>query len=114
MNFSIECCKNPKSLVISTKLPVPDQNSDEEIEKIDTGMIKNKNINKKNNKNSNDIGGVSPEETEQTLYIILKNITLITNEKININYAPYQKMQLKISDINMIYKSGIIRSDSST
>ena len=102
MNFSIECCKNPKSLVISTKLPVPDQNSDEEIEKIDTGMIENKNINNKNNKNSNDIGGVSPEETEQT------------NEKININYAPYQKMQLKISDINMIYKSGIIRSDAST
>ena len=102
LGFSIECCKNPKSLVISTKLPVPDQNSDEEIEQIDTGMIENKNINKKNNKNSNDIGGVSPEETEQT------------NEKININYAPYQKMQLKISDINMIYKSGIIRSDAST
>ena len=37
-----------------------------------------------------------------------------TNEKININYAPYQKMQLKISDINMRYKSGIIGSDAST
>ena len=35
------------------------------------------------------------------------------NEKININYAKYQKMPLKSSDINIIYKSGVIRSNSS-
>ena len=35
------------------------------------------------------------------------------NEKININYAKYQKVPLKSSDINLIYKSGVIRSNSS-
>ena len=34
------------------------------------------------------------------------------NEKININYTKYQKMPLKSSDINIIYKSGVIRSNS--
>ena len=32
---SIGCCKNPKSLVISTKLPVSNPNTDEEIEQVD-------------------------------------------------------------------------------
>ena len=43
---------------------------------------------------------------------ILEQIELI-NEKININFDKYKKVPLKSSNINLIYQSGIIRSNTS-
>ena len=92
---NIICCKKPDSLVKSIKLSI---NNNEETDDIDEINSMDKNI---NNNNNSHYEGFSPEELE------------IINEKININYNKYKSIPLKSSDINIIYKSGIIRSNSS-
>ena len=90
------CCKMPDSLVKSMKVPI-DINNNEETNDID----EIKSVDKKSNNEESEYNGFSPEELEKI------------NERININYSKYQKIPLKSSDINLIYKSGVIRSNSS-
>ena len=90
------CCKIPDALVKSMKVPIDSENNEEtsDIDEI-------KSVNKKSNNEENEYNGFTQEELEKI------------NEKININYSKYQKIPLKSSDINLIYKSGVIRSNSS-
>ena len=90
------CCKIPDALVKSMKVPIDSENNEEtsDIDEI-------KSVNKKNNNEQNEYDGFTQEELEKI------------NERININYSKYQKIPLKSSDINLIYKSGVIRSNSS-
>ena len=90
------CCKIPDALVKSMKVPIDSENNEEtsDIDEI-------KSVNKKSNNEENEYNGFTQEELEKI------------NERININYSKYQKIPLKSSDINLIYKSGVIRSNSS-
>ena len=90
------CCKIPDALVKSMKVPIDSENNEEtsDIDEI-------KSVDKKSNNEENEYNGFTQEELEKI------------NEKININYSKYQKIPLKSSDINLIYKSGVIRSNSS-
>ena len=90
------CCKIPDALVKSMKVPIDSENNEEtsDIDEI-------KSVNKKSNNEENEYDGFTQEELEKI------------NERININYSKYQKIPLKSSDINLIYKSGVIRSNSS-
>ena len=56
---------------------------------------------KQKKKKINQYVGFTKEELEQI------------NDKININFDKYQRVPLKSSNINLIYQSGIIRSNSS-
>ena len=96
MSSNIICCKNPDSLVKSMKVPINIENNEEtnDIDEI-------KSIDKKTNNKISEYSDFSQEELAKI------------NERININYAKYQKVPLKSSDINLIYKSGVIRSNSS-
>ena len=96
MSGNIMCCKMPDSLVKSMKVPI-DINNNEETNDLD----EIKSCDKKSNNEESEYNGFSPEELEKI------------NERININYSKYQKIPLKSSDINLIYKSGVIRSNSS-
>jgi hypothetical protein len=93
---NIICCKIPDALVKSMKVPIDSENNEEtsDIDEI-------KSVNKKSNNEENEYNGFTQEELEKI------------NERININYSKYQKIPLKSSDINLIYKSGVIRSNSS-
>ena len=97
---NIICCKKPDSLVKSIKLSINNNEETDDIDEINS-MDKNINNNTNNNNNNSHYEGFSPEELE------------IINEKMNINYNKYKSIPLKSSDINIIYKSGIIRSNSS-
>ena len=90
------CCKIPDALVKSMKVPIDSENNEEtsDIDEI-------KSVDKKSNNEENEYNGFTQEELEKI------------NERININYSKYQKIPLKSSDINLIYKSGVIRSNSS-
>ena len=96
MSSNIICCKNPDSLVKSMKVPINIENNEEtnDIDEI-------KSIDKKTNNKISEYSDFSQEELAKI------------NERININYTKYQKVPLKSSDINLIYKSGVIRSNSS-
>ena len=94
--FMDGCCENP-SLFKSMKIPDNIEKENKEINEIKTTESFDKNKNYK----ISQYEGFSPEELEKI------------NEKININYSPYQKIPLKSSDINLIYKSGVIRSNTS-
>ena len=93
---NIICCKIPGALVKSMKVPIDSENNEEtsDIDEI-------KSVDKKSNNEENEYNGFTQEELEKI------------NERININYSKYQKIPLKSSDINLIYKSGVIRSNSS-
>ena len=90
------CCKIPDALVKSMKVPIDSENNEEtsDIDEI-------KNVDKKSNNEETEYNGFTQEELEKI------------NERININYSKYQKIPLKSSDINLIYKSGVIRSNTS-
>ena len=94
--FMDGCCENP-SLFESMKITDNTEKGNKEINEIKTTESSDKNKNYK----ISQYEGFSPEELEKI------------NEKININYSPYQKIPLKSSDINLIYKSGVIRSNTS-
>ena len=96
MSGNIICCKIPDALVKSMKVPIDSENNEEtsDIDEI-------KNVDKKSNNEETEYNGFTQEELEKI------------NERININYSKYQKIPLKSSDINLIYKSGVIRSNSS-
>ena len=96
MSGNIICCKIPDALVKSMKVPIDSENNEEtsDIDEI-------KSVDKKSNNEETEYNGFTQEELEKI------------NEKININYSKYQKIPLKSSDINLIYKSGVIRSNSS-
>ena len=96
MSSNFFCCTNKNSLYKSMKVSINSENNEETD---DTNEIKN--TNKKRNSKISEYTGFSPEELE------------IINEGININYNKYQKIPLKSSDINLIYRSGVIRSNSS-
>ncbi len=89
------CCNNKNLLIKSMKVSV---NSEINEETDDTNEFKN--TDKKNICQISEYSGFSPEELEKI------------NEGININYNKYQKVPLKSSDINLIYRSGVIRSNS--
>ena len=96
MTSDIMCCKSPDSLVKSMKVSIQeekyeDTNDIDEIQSMD----------KKSNSKVLEYNCLSQEELDKI------------NERININYMKYQKVPLKSSDINLIYKSGVIRSNSS-
>ena len=78
------------------KVPINIENNEEtnDIDEI-------KSIDKKTNNKISEYSDFSQEELAKI------------NERININYTKYQKVPLKSSDINLIYKSGVIRSNSS-
>ena len=96
MPSNIICCTNKNTLFKSLKISINDENN----EKID-GNEEIKNNEKNSSCQSSEYTGFSPEELEKI------------NEGININYNKYQKIPLNSSDINIIYKSGVIRSNSS-
>ena len=91
---NIFCCKN-HDLVKSIKVSINKETNEETNDIDDFKSIDKKSINESRYE------GFSPEELEKI------------NEKININYSKYQNVPLKSSDINLIYKSGVIRSNSS-
>ena len=91
---NIFCCKN-QDLVKSIKVSINKETNEETNDIDDFKSIDKKSINESRYE------GFSPEELEKI------------NEKININYSKYQNVPLKSSDINLIYKSGVIRSNSS-
>ena len=94
----IECCKNKEPIVKSMIVSVPLNKSTTDSENHETGVY-NKEKTKKNK--INQYVGFTKEELEQI------------NDKININFDKYQRVPLKSSNINLIYQSGIIRSNSS-
>ena len=91
---NIFCCKN-QDLVKSIKVSINKETNEETNDIDDFKSIDKKSINESRYE------GFSPEELEKI------------NEKISINYSKYQNVPLKSSDINLIYKSGVIRSNSS-
>ena len=96
MTSDIMCCKSPDSLVKSMKVSIQEEKYE------DTNDIDEiKSMDKKSNSKVLEYNCFSQEELDKI------------NERININFMKYQKAPLKSSDINLIYKSGVIRSNSS-
>ena len=97
--YFMDCCKSKDPLIKSMIVPVSQDNSTIIYKSIQETDEDNKE--KKIQNKISHYGGFTKEEIEQI------------NEKININFDKYQKAPVKSSDINIIYQSGIIRSNSS-
>ena len=96
MTSDIMCCKSPDSLVKSMRVSIQ-----EEKYEVTNDIDEIKSMDKKSNSKVLEYNCFSQEELDKI------------NERININFMKYQKAPLKSSDINLIYKSGVIRSNSS-
>ena len=94
----IECCKSKGPIAKSMIVSVPQNKNITDDENQDTGVYNKEKIIK--NKN-NHYPGFTKEEID------------LINEKININFDKYKKIPMKSSNINLIYQSGIIRSNTS-
>ena len=97
--YFIDCCKSKDPLVKSMIVSVPLDKSTIIYKDTQETDVDNKEMKMKNK--ISHYGGFTKEEIEQI------------NEKININFDKYQRAPVKSSDINIIYQSGIIRSNSS-